>query len=127
VPNRLAQAAFVLTGPAALAVGAAEIAGSAALPPASAPTHTSAPVGGPLIRRNSHEALPLKGGSVQSSNWSGSAVTPSGDNVTAVTSTFTVPTAGLVVPGFTSTTPGTNCCPVIPCSSPGATGTPVVA
>ncbi len=59
-------------------------------------------MGGPLIRSNSHEALPLKGGSVQSSNWSGYAVTPSVDNVTAVTSTFTVPTAGLVLPGFSA-------------------------
>jgi hypothetical protein len=102
VPSRLAQAAFVLTGLAAVAVGAAEIAGSAAPPPPAAPTPTSAPVGGPLVRSNSHEALPLKGGSVQSSNWSGYAVTPSGDDVTAVTSTFTVPTAGLVLPGFSA-------------------------
>jgi hypothetical protein len=102
VPNRLAQAAIVLAGLAALAVGAAEIAGAAALPPPAAPSHTSTPVGGPLIRSNSHEALPLKGGSVQSSNWSGYAVTPSGDNVTGVTSTFTVPTAGLVLPGFSA-------------------------
>ena len=102
MPNRLVQAAIVLTGLAALAVGAAEIAGAAALPPAAAPTHPSVAVGGPLIRSNSHEALPLKGGSVQSSNWSGYAVTPSADNVTAVTSTFTVPTAGLVLPGFSA-------------------------
>ena len=56
----------------------------------------------PSIRSNSHEALPLKGGSVQSSNWSGYAVTPSSSNVTAVTSTFTVPTAGLILPGFSA-------------------------
>jgi hypothetical protein len=102
VPNRLARAALVLTGLSALAVGAAEIVTAAALPRTAAAAHTSATVGGPLIRTNSHEALPLKGGSVQSSNWSGYAVTPSGDNVTGVTSTFTVPTAGLVLPGFSA-------------------------
>jgi Peptidase A4 family len=101
VPHRLAKAVLALTGVSALAVGGAEAASVAAAPPPAA-THVPAAVGGPLIRSNSHEALPLQGGSVQSSNWSGYAVTPSSSNVTAVTSTFTVPTAGLILPGFSA-------------------------
>jgi len=112
VPNRLTKAVLVLSGVSALAVGAAESASVAAAAPAAGTGHTSAShasgthalgvVGGPLVRSNSHEALPFQGGSVQSSNWSGYAVTPSSDNVTGVTSTFTVPTAGLILPGFSA-------------------------
>jgi hypothetical protein len=107
VPNRLAKAALVLTGVSALAAGSAEMA-SAAAPPAAAGTahasvtHKAGVLGGPLIRSNTREALPLQGGSVQSSNWSGYAVTPSDANVTGVSSTFTVPTAGLILPGFSA-------------------------
>jgi hypothetical protein len=102
VPHRLAKAVLALSGVSALAVGGAEAASMAAAPQPAAATHVPAAVGGPLVRSNSHEALPLKGGSVQSSNWSGYAVTPSSSNVTAVTSTFTVPTAGLILPGFSA-------------------------
>jgi len=106
VPNRLAKAAFVLTGVSALAVGAAEMADASGVPAAgkaqTSVTQTSGVVGGPLIRSNGHEALPIQGGSVQSSNWSGYAVTPSSANVTGVSSTFTVPTAGLILPGFSA-------------------------
>jgi hypothetical protein len=106
VPNRLAKAALALTGVTALAVGAAEMAGAAS-PPVPAPsTHAAASAGGPLIRSNGQENLPVHGGSVSSSNWSGYAVTPSTGNVTAVSSTFTVPTAGLILPGFSATWTG---------------------
>jgi Peptidase A4 family len=53
-----------------------------------------------------NETLPRHGGAADSLNWSGYAVTPSGGGVTAVTSTFTVPTAGLVPPGFAATWTG---------------------
>jgi hypothetical protein len=106
VPNRLAKGAFVLTGVSALAVGAAEMASASGVPAAgkahAAVTQHPGVVGGPLIRSNSQEALPIQGSSVQSSNWSGYAVTPSSANVTGVSSTFTVPTAGLILPGFSA-------------------------
>ena len=107
MPNRLAKTALLLTGVSALAVGSAEMASAAALPAAAGTAHTSVThkagvLGEPLIRSNTREALPLQGGSVQSSNWSGYAVTPSSANVTGVSSTFTVPTAGLILPGFSA-------------------------
>jgi hypothetical protein len=43
---------------------------------------------------------------VTSANWAGYAVTPSGGNITGVSSTFTVPTAGLVLPGFSASWTG---------------------
>ena len=43
--------------------------------------------------------VPVHGGTTSSLNWSGYAVTPTA-HVTAVSSTFQVPTAGLVPPGF---------------------------
>ena len=107
----LAKVAFVLTGVSALATGAAESASVAASPPTHAATHaaTNAPhasAGGTLVKTYSSEALPIHGGSVQSSNWSGYAVTPSTGNITGVSSTFTVPTAGLVLPGFSASWAG---------------------
>ena len=53
---------------------------------------------GALVPDHKGEVLPAHGGSADSLNWSGYAVTPSSDNITAVTSTFTVPSAGLVPP-----------------------------
>ena len=52
------------------------------------------------------ERLPLHGGTTDSLDWSGYAVTPSGGGVTAVALTFTVPSAGLVPPGFAATWTG---------------------
>jgi hypothetical protein len=71
---------------------------------ASAHTRHAAAPGGRLVRANPHQALPLHGGVVDSLNWSGYAVTGSG--ITAVSSTFTVPAAGLVPPGFAATWTG---------------------
>lgn len=59
---------------------------------------------GVLIPKNNHALLPLHGGTVFSLNWSGYAVT--GVGITAVTSTFVVPSAGLVPPGFAATWTG---------------------
>jgi hypothetical protein len=70
----------------------------------AASAHT-APVG-VMVRANGHQRLPLHGGTVDSLNWSGYAVTPSGGGITAVASTFVVPQAGLVPPGFAATWTG---------------------
>jgi len=58
---------------------------------------------GVLIPKTKGERLPTHGGTADSLNWSGYAVTPSSSNITAVSSTFTVPSAGLVPPGFAAT------------------------
>lgn len=50
-------------------------------------------------------SLPLHAGTVDSLNWAGYAVTP-GSGVTAVDSTFTVPSAGALPPGFSATWAG---------------------
>jgi hypothetical protein len=60
---------------------------------------------GVLIPTKTHEKLPRHGGTADSLNWAGYAVTP-GSGVTAVDSTFTVPTAGTVPPGFSATWAG---------------------
>jgi hypothetical protein len=61
---------------------------------------------GALVPAHRGQVLPLHGGTTDSLNWSGYAVTPSGNNITAVSSTFTVPAAGLVPPGFAATWTG---------------------
>lgn len=63
-------------------------------------------VGGRLIKSSTHEVLPLHGGTATSLNWAGYAVTPSAHNISAVSSTFQVPTAGLLPPGFAATWTG---------------------
>ena len=60
---------------------------------------------GTLIPAHKGQVLPLHGGTTSSLNWSGYAVTP-GSGISAVSSTFTVPTAGLVPPGFAATWTG---------------------
>ncbi|MBV8219567.1 MAG: hypothetical protein JO325_13960 [Solirubrobacterales bacterium] len=60
---------------------------------------------GVLIPAHKGQVLPLHGGTTDSLNWSGYAVTP-GSGVTAVTSTFKVPSAGLDPPGFAATWAG---------------------
>jgi hypothetical protein len=61
---------------------------------------------GVLLPTHSGTTLPRHGGTVDSLNWSGYAVTPSSHDITAVTSTFVVPTAGAVPPGFAATWTG---------------------
>ena len=60
---------------------------------------------GVLIPKTKGGRLPTHGGTADSLNWSGYAVTP-GSAVTAVSSSFTVPSAGLVPPGFAATWTG---------------------
>lgn len=61
---------------------------------------------GVLIPSNPHAVLPLHGGTVNSLNWSGYAVTSKSHQINAVTGSFTVPSAGLVPPGFAATWAG---------------------
>jgi Peptidase A4 family len=89
---------------AALAVvGMLTLAGAA-----GAKTHARARTRGlgVLVPAHKGQVLPLHGGTTDSLNWSGYAVTPSSDNVTAVSSTFTVPSAALAPPGFAATWTG---------------------
>jgi len=61
---------------------------------------------GVLIPKTKGERLPAHGGTADSLNWSGYAVTPTVGGVTAVSSSFTVPSAGLAPPGFAATWTG---------------------
>jgi len=70
------------------------------------PTAEAAAMSGRLQQANAHQALPLHGGTSTSLNWAGYAVTPASGGITAVHSTFTVPSAGLVPPGFAATWTG---------------------
>ena len=63
--------------------------------------HTTA-----FVKKYKNQPLPKHGGTVDSLNWSGYTVTPNGGGVTAVTSTWIVPSAGLVPPGFGATWTG---------------------
>lgn len=95
--------------------------GLLALPAASASAMTAATMPNPpksiaaghagratdtLIPAHPGELLPTHGGTVDSLNWSGYAVTP-GSGITAVSSTFTVPSVvSPVPPGFAATWTG---------------------
>jgi Peptidase A4 family len=61
---------------------------------------------GVLVPKTKGEVIPRHGGTADSLNWSGYAVTPSAGGITAVDSTFTVPSAGPVPPGFAATWTG---------------------
>jgi hypothetical protein len=69
-------------------------------------TSRTVPGIGALVPTKKAEKLPAHGGTADSLNWSGYAVTPSSANISAVASTFTVPSAGLVPPGFAATWTG---------------------
>ncbi len=83
---------------------AAAVAATAAFAAAPAFASSGAPIG--RLELPKGEVLPAHGGTATSLNWSGYAVTPTVDNITAVDSTFVVPTAGLVPPGFAATWAG---------------------
>jgi len=97
MPRTLAKLTCLLAGAAALTLGTATLAGGV-------PAVALHPIGGALHKANALEALPVHGGSATSTNWSGYAVQTS--DITAVSSTFTVPTAGLILPGFAATWTG---------------------
>ncbi len=71
----------------------------------SAHPRPSAALTGVMVRAKSHSLLPLRADTVDSLNWSGYVVNPSSP-VTGVSSTFKVPSAGLVPPGFAATWAG---------------------
>lgn len=99
--HRLLSNVFALT-----LIGAAMlVASTAAAAATGAPRSTPRGIG-TLVPTTKGAVLPSRGGTADSLNWSGYAVTPSGDGVTAVSSTFTVPSAGLVPPGFAATWTG---------------------
>jgi hypothetical protein len=82
------------------------VCGLAAASAASARFHASAGGGlGVLIPAHKGQTLPRHGGTTSSLNWSGYAVAP-GSGITAVDSTFKVPSAGLDPPGFAATWAG---------------------
>jgi hypothetical protein len=60
---------------------------------------------GVLVPTNPHDNVEAHNATTDSLNWAGYAVTP-GSGVTAVDSTFTVPSAGSVPPGFSATWAG---------------------
>jgi hypothetical protein len=105
LPSPLAKLSILFAGVSALIAGPAAVAGAAPHHSGQA-GHTVPRIGGPFIRTNGHGALPLQGGSVTSANWAGYAVTPSSGDITGVSSSFTVPTAGLVLPGFSASWTG---------------------
>lgn len=90
---------------AALTAGALAGAGAASAGAQVLKARTAGGGLGALIPAHAGQPLPTQGGTVESLNWSGYAVTPSSP-VTSVSSTFTVPTAGLVPPGFAATWTG---------------------
>lgn len=98
--------------PRLIAVALAAAAGSFVVtglaPPAHAGARTQAGHDGGqvLVKTQSDEVLPVHGGTVDSLNWSGYAVTPATDGITAVASTFVVPTAAAAPPGFAATWAG---------------------
>jgi Peptidase A4 family len=97
--RRLIAAALII------AAGSFVITGFA--PSAHASTRANAGHGGHvLVKSHSDEVLPVHGGTVDSLNWSGYAVTPATDGITAVASTFVVPTAAAAPPGFAATWTG---------------------
>jgi hypothetical protein len=97
--RRLAVGLCLVLGLASVVVGSGGIATAA---PAKSSSRSSVH-GGVLVRTNARAALPLHGSTVDSLNWSGYAVTPTTPAVTSVTSTFIVPSAGLLPPGFAAT------------------------
>jgi hypothetical protein len=73
---------------------------------AAVPTAEAAAMSGRLLKAHTQHALPQHGGTATSLNWAGYAVTPAAGGITAVSSTFTVPSAGLIPPGFAATWTG---------------------
>lgn len=62
---------------------------------------------GPLVPTNPQAGLPVRGTTVDSLNWAGYAdLAASGQHITSVETSFTVPNAGLLPPGFSATWAG---------------------
>lgn len=91
----------LLGGLGALALPMAPAAG--ALGSSAATLASALPSAGVL--QATHALLPLRAGTTDSLNWAGYAVTP-GSGITAVDSTFIVPSVGSLPPGFSATWAG---------------------
>ncbi len=61
---------------------------------------------GAFVPTKASETVPSHGGTATSLNWSGYAVTPTGGDITAINSSFVVPTANALFPGFAATWAG---------------------
>ena len=90
----------------ASAFGAALCAGTAIALASALPAAAATKLSGRLVPTSKTATLPVHGGTVTSLNWSGYAVTPASSDITAVDSTFVVPSASLVPPGFAATWTG---------------------
>jgi hypothetical protein len=97
-PRRIAATAATLLGASALLLGTATAAGAT-----SRASHHANPLPRFTVRA---AALTPADAAATSTNWGGYAVTPPGGRVTAVTASFTVPRAGLILPGFAATWTG---------------------
>ena len=97
---RLFRLLTILAGLSALLVVSGGLGAAVSAHPRSNGTLT-----GVMVRAKSHSLLPQRADTVDSLNWSGYAVSPSSP-VTGVSSTFTVPSAGAVPPGFAATWAG---------------------
>jgi hypothetical protein len=105
LPSQLTKLTILCGGISTLVAGPAKVAGAASH--SSSHVGRSVPaVGGTFIRTNGDGALPLQGGSVTRRNGAGYAITPPSGNITGVSSTFTVPTAGLILPAFSASWTG---------------------
>ncbi|HWC36356.1 MAG TPA: G1 family glutamic endopeptidase [Mycobacteriales bacterium] len=81
-------------------------AGAIAVSMAPAATAAGGVVNAPMQKTHARAVLPVHGGTSSSLNWGGYVVTPATQDVTSVKSTFVVPKATLVPPGFASTWTG---------------------
>ena len=97
MPRRAYTRVFALSG----LMGVGLVGGLAG--PGWAGTRPAA-AGGALVPTH-HSALPLHGGTVDSLNWAGYAVTP-GSGITGVQGSFNVPAAGILPPGFAASWAG---------------------
>jgi hypothetical protein len=84
--------------PASLALLASAVAVAAALVPAAA-AHAAPSQHGRFVPASRGAALPTRNDTTSSLNWSGYATAP-GSGITAVKSTFTVPSVSPAPPGF---------------------------
>ncbi len=106
--RRLTAISTLVVSGGVIAATAALGAGASAASTGQAAALKVPQVGGAIIKDSNQAALRALTGrnQVESENWSGYAVTPTGGNVTAVSSTFVVPAAGDDLPGEASTWAG---------------------
>ncbi len=82
------------------------LAGAVALMGPALPSQAAPAPSGVLQLVNPHQVLPTENDTVQSLNWSGYAVVPTGHRITAVSTHYIVPSVSLFPVGFSSTWAG---------------------